>query len=72
MALNKTKLVDDLTEFLGGLDPNETAATKAFKLATIIDEFVKTGSIEVGSLLSSGPNRAGAFESENTTGGSIV
>lgn len=63
MALNKTKLVDDLTEFLGGLDPNETAATKAFKLATII---------EVGSLLSSGPNRAGAFESENTTGGAIV
>lgn len=70
--LNKTKLVADLTVFFSDLDPAATAATKALKLAAIIDGYVKTGSIKTGTLSSSGTGNLGApVSSNNITGGEI-
>jgi len=71
MALNKNKLILDLTLFFSDLSPTATAATKAASLATIIDDFVKTGEIAIGSLSSNGSNSAGPVNSTNTTGGTI-
>lgn len=70
--LNKTKLIADLTVFFSDLDPAATAITKAVKLAAIIDDYVKTGSIKTGTLSSSGTGNLGApVNSVNETGGQI-
>lgn len=72
MALNKTKLISDLTLFFSDLDPAATAAIKAAKLATILDDYVKTGSIKTGTLLSTGTGNLGLpVSSNNTSGGQI-
>ena len=70
--LNKAKLITDLTVFFSDLDPTATAATKAVKLAQIIDDYVKTGSIKTGTLQSTGTGNLGApVSSNNITGGQI-
>ncbi len=70
--LNKTKLIADLTVYFSDLDPAATAITKAVKLAAIIDDYVKTGSIKTGTLSSSGTGNLGApVSSVNETGGQI-
>lgn len=72
MALNKSKLITDLTLFFSDLDPTATAITKASKLAEIIDSYVKTGSIKMGTLSSNGTGNLGApVSSINSTGGEI-
>lgn len=71
MALDKNKLILDLTLFFSDLSPTATAATKATSLATILDDFVKTGKITIGSLSSNGSNSAGPVTSANTNGGAI-
>ncbi len=72
MALNKTKLIADLTVYFSNLDPAATAITKAVSLAGIIDDFVKTGEIKVGTLTSSGTGNLGApVSSTNNSGGQI-
>ena len=72
MALNKSKLIADLTVFFSDLDPSATAATKAVKLAGIIDDYVKTGNIKVGTLQSSGTGNMGLpVSSQNISGGEI-
>ena len=60
MALNKTKLIADLTGFFSDLSPTATAATKATALAGIIDDYVKTGGIKIGTLSSNGTGNMGA------------
>lgn len=70
--LNKTKLVADLTAYFSDLDPAATAITKAVKLAAILDDYVKTGSIKAGTLQSNGQGNLGApVSSVNETGGQI-
>lgn len=72
MALDKSKLTSDLTLFFSDLDPAATAATKAAKLATIIDSFVKTGSIKPNTLQSTGTGNMGLpVNSNNISGGEI-
>lgn len=70
--LNKPKLIADLTLFFSDLDPAATAITKAVKLAGIIDDYVKTGSIKAGTLSSTGTGNLGLpVSSQNTSGGQI-
>lgn len=72
MALNKTKLISDLTQYFTDLDPTATPASKANTLAGIIDDYVKTGSVKLGTLSSEGIGNLGApVSSQNTTGGEI-
>lgn len=72
MALNKGKLILELTAFFSDLDPAATPATKAAKLGSIIDSFVKTGSIKTGTLSSQGTGNLGApVSSNNVSGGEI-
>lgn len=72
MALNKAQLISDLTSYFNNVDSIATASSKAQGLADILETFVKSGSITVGSLSSTGTGNLGApVTSTNTTGGSI-
>lgn len=72
MGLNKTKLIADLTTYFSDVSPGSTPASKAIGLANILDDYVKTGKITVGTLASTGTGNLGApVSSVNTSGGSI-
>jgi len=70
--LDTSTLISELTSFFSDVDPVSTPATKAIKLATIIETYVKTGSIATGTLSSTGTGNLGApVVSLNTTTGMI-
>lgn len=72
MALNKTKLISDLTSYFNNVSNTATTSTKAQQLADIIESYVKSGGIKAGTLTSTGTGNMGLpVTSNNTTTGTI-
>lgn len=71
--LKKSQLIIKLTLIYIDLSPTKTPLSVATDTANAIDEFVKSGSIKVGSLSSTGTGNMGIpVSSNNTTGGEIT
>lgn len=72
MALNTAQLIIDLTAYFSDVSPGSTPASKAAGLANILEAYIKTGGIKVGTLTSQGVGNLGApVNSTNNSAGSI-
>lgn len=72
MALNKGQLTAQLTAFFSDISPTATPTTKAITLANIIDGYIKSAGVKVGSLSSNGTGNLGApVSSQNTSTGEL-